>query len=255
MSGTVSSIVKFVYVNTHRAMKLLPEGTSKKLRQFTSLPGGRLDTIYEKLLKTTRAQRFQILDAKFPGWFKNELLIKVDENGVIEGVVPKPERSLGGVFAVALIAMINSESGNLVLFERGKGAQDMKGVFALSSGSMNAQDLADARDSSGKITYEMAEITAKREISEELGADIDPDRLIPRTQFHMPKKGFSLFFTLFTIKVTPEEIEAFQLSGSGEEVISIKEYSAEQLATANDIGHALQYRRSDFVELIQENKG
>jgi hypothetical protein len=235
------SISKTTYITAHRS------GIVKK---WTSKPNGIIDKTLVRMLNMPRAERFYALEKAVPGCFKEEMIVKTNTNGTIQGLVPKSERDAGGIFPASLLIIINQENGNLVTFRRGTGASDMHDLYSLLSGTMNSNDMRMINKKPGdRLKFDLALTTMIREMKEEAKFDIPTDRIKNDLIFEIQKSDkTTIKFFAFLLALSKDEIKNLNLDNK--ELDGIKEYSAITLHDANDVGHAIQAMRGYLEDLL-----
>lgn len=177
-----------------------------------------------------------------------EVIVLVDEAGSFLRFSENTARVRGEYLAVTLILVYLPLEREVVLFNRGAGAGDMRDHWALTAGKINAVDCGkSARELLGKKIYPTAAVAAgSRELREELGVSTDGTRFELVCSFAFPEK--KMFFVMLAWPISKEEVA--QLFPDGAEVDKIGRFSLDQFLSNQNLGDAIKFKKETIVNFL-----
>lgn len=179
---------------------------------------------------------------------RQEELIFVDSGGLVTRVSADKTRSADEYTAVVLVLVFMPKQKQVVLFNRGAGASDMRDHWALTAGKMNATDASvETRGLVGKrISLDVAKKAASRELQEELNIKVQPDSLEPVVDFAMPEK--SIYFTMLAWPIAEDKF--LELSPDGGEVDAMRRFSLADFEANPNLGDAIVYKKEYILDFL-----
>lgn len=156
-------------------------------------------------------------------------LVTKDESAAIAEAKPS---------ATVVVVRESSESLEVLLLERSAKLAHMPGVWVFPGGKVDTADTGDTIEA-------RARIAAARELKEEAGFDIDPDKLLPFSHWLTPeivKRRFATWFYLIAVDANTVVIV------DGSEIVDYRWLKPEQ-ALAEQLSGALQAPPPTLVTL------
>jgi 8-oxo-dGTP pyrophosphatase MutT (NUDIX family) len=184
----------------------------------------------------------------FPVPGKDEELLFVDGAGNVARIA-SGKRQAGEYTAVVLVLVYLPKEREVLLFNRGSGASDMRDHCALTAGKMNATDCVEpAPEVLGRpLSLPTRRRAAAREFKEELGISAETNRFKKVLDFHMPEKG--LYFCMLAWPIDAGQLKNFAPDGG--EVNEMRRCSLPEFLTNKHLGDAIRYKKADIVAFLE----
>ena len=177
-----------------------------------------------------------------------ENIVIVDEKGFIKGFKRKKDLLPDDIVAVELVMVYIRDLCKVVLFNRGKGASDMRDHWALESGKVCSDDL-DSLDYIGeKLSINAFRNAAVREFIEELDFKVLPDAFYNIASFYLEKKR--IYFTLLSLSLEEEELP--KLVPDQSEIDKLKLFTLEEFDKNKYLGDAIVFRKDKIIAYLQK---
>lgn len=177
-----------------------------------------------------------------------ESVVLVDSEGSLVGWAPAGAIPDGGICAVELTLVYVPERGEVILLNRGKGANDMVGRWSLQAGKMRRSDLAATDRIGAQLSLDAVRTAAVRELGEELGLKVNPSQLEVVHRFAICDGAKNLFFTLLALSLSSAQLAS--MTPDQDEVADFGFFTPAQLRSESNLGDAIIYQRERILEYL-----
>ncbi len=174
----------------------------------------------------------------------------VDDCGTLLGFSPNGSIPHGAIGAVELTLMYSQETKTIILINRGQGASDMRGRWALQSGKVLKADLSADDWVGSTLSLAAYRKAAVREFAEEAALTVDEIELAFVDRFFMQHGVKRLFFTLLSLPMTNPQLSL--LSPNQSEVERFGAFTLPEFHAARDLGDAIIFRREAILDHLNK---